>query len=272
LEPAAALIPATEASGAGDPDYEDPEKWLSARQQLYDHLTAPYPTLLGKHVSKADRERMESPPTTLTYGEIDFTSFSIALNKIRRVYGRPGVGATPAGGIMQRPGGTFCDIGSGTGKPSIAAALCHPFDLVAGVEVLPGLHALSLQLAARFNEHALTGLRAAADASTANPPAHRTRVAFTCGDGCDLAVLDWLGADVCFANSTCFTDAMMARMAAAAESLKRGAFFITFTKKLPSASFTVLDQKVFKMSWGGATVFIQQKLTDPVPPGPADNA
>jgi hypothetical protein len=67
-------------------------------------------------------------------------------------------------------------------------------------------------------------------------------VAFTCGDDCDLAVWDWRH-DVCFDNFTCFTDALMARVAAAAESLKRGAFFITFTKKLLIASFSVLDFK-----------------------------
>ena len=266
LVPASGTAETTTSEGASDPDYEDPEVWLENRQSLYEHLTSPYPTAFGKNVSKADRELMESPPSTLTYGEIDFKSFSIALNKIRMVYGRPGVGTTPAGGIMQQPGGVFCDVGSGTGKPSVAAAVCHPFDLVAGVEILPGLYAVSLQLAVRFEEQRSS---MSAAATTAGVPegllAHNTRLDFACGDGCDFGVYDWRDADVCFANSTCFNDALMARVAEAAQSLKKGAFFITLTKKLPSASFTVLYQKVFKMSWGGATVFIQQKLTDPVP-------
>lgn len=270
LEAASGAAASAESEEASDPDYEDPEVWLENRQQLYEHLTSPYPTAFGKNVSKADRELMESPPSTLTYGEIDFKSFSIALNKIRRVYGRPGVGTTPPEGIMQQPGGMFCDIGSGTGKPSVAAAVCHPFDLVAGIEILPGLYAISLQLAVRFEEQRSSmGAAGTATGVPEGPLAHNTRLAFACGDGCDFSVYDWRNADVCFANSTCFNDALMAKVAEAAESLKKGAFFITLTKKLPSTSFTVLYQKVFKMSWGGATVFIQQKLRDPTPSEPA---
>ena len=83
----------------------------------------------------AGRSTMEHPPNTLTYGEIEFDSFQMAFSKIRRMYGLPGVGTTPPGGIMQAPGGKFYDIGSGTGKPCLAAACIHPFDSVHGIEV-----------------------------------------------------------------------------------------------------------------------------------------
>ena len=57
LEPASS-IPVAETSGNedgyGDLGYEDPEVWLATRQRLYDDLTEPYPTSLGKRVNNAD--------------------------------------------------------------------------------------------------------------------------------------------------------------------------------------------------------------------------
>ena len=43
-------------------------------------------------------------------------------------------------------GGIFYDIGSGTGKPALAAALLHDFDQVNGIEILDGLYRISLEI------------------------------------------------------------------------------------------------------------------------------
>lgn len=45
--------------------------------------------------------------------------------------------------------------------------------------------------------------------------------------------------------------------------MKKGSFFITLTKRLPCADFSVLEFELYKMSWGEATIFIMQKNTDP---------
>ena len=45
--------------------------------------------------------------------------------------------------------------------------------------------------------------------------------------------------------------------------MKRGSFFITLTKRLPIADFDVLEYELHEMSWGGATVYIHQKSTEP---------
>lgn len=47
--------------------------------------------------------------------------------------------------------------------------------------------------------------------------------------------------------------------------MKKGSFFITLTKRLPSPDFTILEYELNKMSWGEATIFIMQKTTDPRP-------
>lgn len=58
-------------------------------------------------------------------------------------------------------------------------------------------------------------------------------VEFFLGDALDMNVCDWSDATVVFANSTCFDDALMRRLASAATALKKGTIFITLTKRLP---------------------------------------
>lgn len=48
-----------------------------------------------------------------------------------------------------------------------------------------------------------------------------------------MNVCDWSDATVVFANSTCFDDTLMRRLASAATALKKGTIFITLTKRLP---------------------------------------
>ena len=44
--------------------------------------------------------------------------------------------------------------------------------------------------------------------------------------------------------------------------LKLGTFVITLTKRLPSRDFEICEYEMHEMSWGTATVYIQQKITD----------
>ena len=169
----------------------------------------------------------------------------------------------------------FYDIGSGTGKPAFAALLLHPFARVAGVEILEGLHARSEALRRRWEG-------GTAEEPTADQPVglrdeladelcaatRAAAVRFVCGDATDLeGSLDWSDGDVVFANSTCFSDTLLRAVAGCAERLRVGAFFITFTKRLPSACFDVLEHHVYRMSWGAATVFIHRRNDNPADPG-----
>lgn len=70
--------------------------------------------------------------TNLTYGEIDFISIGEIFKTIGERYG-----GVPDGGI-------FYDLGHGTGKGVLAAALVHNFDEVRGIELLEGLYNVSL--------------------------------------------------------------------------------------------------------------------------------
>ena len=60
----------------------------------------------------------------------------------------------------------------------------------------------------------------------------------------------------------------MNRIAMLALGMKRGSFFVTFTKRLPTNDFTVVEHTMERMSWGEATVYIHQKTTEPRQPVP----
>ena len=47
----------------------------------------------------------------------------------------------------------------------------------------------------------------------------------------DATVIDWSDADVVFANSTCFDDETMEKLACSASRLRVGAFFLTTTRR-----------------------------------------
>ncbi len=48
------------------------------------------------------------------------------------------------------PSGKFYDIGSGIGRPVVAAALIHDFDVCIGIELLPSLHNIALQVKDKY--------------------------------------------------------------------------------------------------------------------------
>ena len=78
----------------------------------------------------------------------------------------------------------------------------------------------------------------------------------------DISKKDWRDGDIVFANSTCYDDELMGKIGVIAIGMKKGAFFVSFTKRLPCTDFVVVEHSMERMSWGEATVYIQQKTTD----------
>ena len=194
-------------------------------------------------------------------------TYALALEKIRHKYGG-----------LQEPGGVFVDVGSGAGKAVVAAMqapasfsllqlapaaacerltprcaaasrrLLHEFSTVVGIELLEGLHKLSLQVLDRWHE-----VKDEAEVSDATKQTVVNMV------NADFLEYDWNNADVVFANSTCYDERLMKQLAEQCEKLKAGVFVITFTRRLPSKHFEVLEHERHLMSWGEATVYIQQR-------------
>jgi hypothetical protein len=227
---------------------------IGAMKQVYDHVTNSFPLTLGKSVSKKDREEQGKKETNLVYGEVSFEAFGIIMEKIIKVYGRQDVGASGPYGVLQGRGGTFYDLGAGAGKAVCAAAILHNFDQCTGIECLEGLYSLSLELLASYNTRGKTKLE---------DREFDTHCSFLYGSFLDMSVRDWRDGDLVFANSTCYDDELMANIADLALGMKKGSFFVSFTKRLASTDFQIVDHEMYKMSWGEVTVYIMQKMTDP---------
>ena len=167
--------------------------------KIFDALVAEMPVSAGKKSSTSERNKLKDSRSTLVYGEIAFASYAIAMEKVKNKYGG-----------LQESGGIFFDLGHGTGKPALAAALLHDFDSVNGIELLDGLYNLSLQLKSIWMEkiHCLLP-----------DTKQRTEVHFMQGD---ITVEDWSHATMCFANSTCFDDPLMKKLADKAELMASG--------------------------------------------------
>ena len=195
---------------------------------LYDRVCEPYDIRKGKELSTRERDAKGFVASTLVYGEIHFRPYAITFQKIRQLYGG-----------LARSGGTFVDVGSGTGKPVFAAALLHDFAECRGVEVLTGLHDASLKLLERWRSDEIQ--------AQLSPAQRGTNVSFVLGDA---RRVDWSDADCIFMNSTCFDEPLMLELAAVANAMRKDSFCITFTKRLPSAKWEVLEHEVHSMTWG----------------------
>jgi hypothetical protein len=78
----------------------------------------------------------------------------------------------------------------------------------------------------------------------------------------DFLEQDWSESSLVFANSTCFSTDLMKKLSKKADELKKGTFFVTFTKKLPELSdnWEVCDGFRRLMSWGIATIYVHRKI------------
>eukprot|EP01038_Epipyxis_sp_PR26KG_P005213 gene5213-7251_t len=81
------------------------------------------------------------------------------------------------------------------------------------------------------------------------------------GDFLKVKFKNWRDADVVFVNSTCYDDNVITELAKLAVGMKKGSYFVSLTKRLPTTDFKVLEHEMAKMSWGLGTIFIAQKTT-----------
>ena len=187
----------------------------------------------------------------------------MVFEKIKRKYGRPFVGDSGESGFLQKPGGKFYDLGSGTGKPVVAAAILHNFDKCFGIEILEGLYSMSLDVAAAYASKGVARLTEQGRSFVTELQMVRGDMLAINTESKDAIEEDWTDGDIVFANSTCYDDELMLKISNAAVGMRKGTFFISFTKRLPAPDFKVLEAELHPQSWGAATIYIMQKTTDP---------
>jgi hypothetical protein len=102
--------------------------------------------------------------------------------------------------ILSAGGGCFYDLGSGTGKVVLAAALLHDFKYCRGVELLRGLHEVAVGYQDEWQK-------------VRSSPV----VEYTLGSILDREVIDWASdGDIVFSNTHCFDPEMMMALSALA--------------------------------------------------------
>ena len=213
--------------------------------RLYNSLLEDYPVNLGKAISKKQREREQLKDTALVYGEIKYNFMALIFRVIKDDYDG-----------LQRNGGIFYDLGSGTGKPVFAAALLHSFERVVGIETLSQLHTASLEITDHWRK-----LTDSLDDDIMSAEQKRCVVEFI-NDDIKNPEFSMADATIGFANSTCYDEELMINIAAKADEMVAGSFFITVTKRLPSLQWDLLETERYKMSWGEANVFLHRKKDD----------
>lgn len=177
-----------------------------------------------------DFDKKEIKDGCLTYGEIDFDGFWQML-----------VDA----GLTQNHQ-VFYDLGSGTGKAVIVAAMSGYFKKVIGIELLSYLFQASEKLAKLFNHKFATHIFKQAP-----------EIIFKQADYLEY---DYSDADVVFVQSTCMPDKQFFEMIDKLAGLKKGSIVISITKTIYHPEFKLYESKKYQFGWGQATVNFQVKM------------
>ena len=249
------------------------EQWLASFMSV--------PTSLAKRLSREERlSRGLQQEPALVYGEVSFAALAALLWSLRL-----------------DSGGVFVDLGSGSGRAVIGALLLHDWDVVRGVELIAALWQASLAVRDKVERERRAGaaigggcLSVAADdeqtaAAAGGAEGGGGRRARLLLDRGSFLEEDWSDADVVLANSTCFDEQTMQRIADRGQRLRLGAYgqtrpqhssgtqqqplltlpsalsaaVITFTKKLSSPHFRLLESVQHEMSWGLATAHVHRR-------------
>eukprot|EP00968_Pinguiococcus_pyrenoidosus_P027606 scaffold7384_cov236-Pinguiococcus_pyrenoidosus.AAC.6 len=195
----AAILSAGEAYAESDSSAQKAIK-LRALQDLleektkdvYEDLFSQCDLSLGHQLASKDVDAFKADGTntnSMVYGEVSFSAFYEVLREAARGMGK-----------LHK----FYDLGSGTGRAVFEAVLAIDCDIFVGVEVLPSLHAAACDVADRYVKQV--------EPLLANPPLLRLY------NGDMLATqYDWSDGDLVFANSTCFEQSLLLRIAQTAE-------------------------------------------------------
>lgn len=178
-------------------------------------------------ISKTAREKIKAPSDDLYYGEIDTCALLDLMDIIK-----------PAREDR------FYDLGSGSGRASLAVKLKHPTLLVKGIELVPDLHAIAQQkLLTYLDKQALD--------------AKQFGLSFICDN---LLNQNFSDADIIFINATAYSLGTWEQILYKLVQLKRGAKIIITSKTLPSPTFVKKYQGMELMSWGLTSTYIYEKM------------
>jgi len=164
-------------------------------------------------------------------------------------------------GVDRGAGGVFYDLGCGSGKAVIAAALSgnldgtFSFSRCAGVELLPSLVACAQTAVSRFQE------KVNGDCLGLSGPPPEMLIWHG-----DVAACSLEAADVVFVSSVCFPDALLSSIVRNAASMRKGSVLATlrlpasFEAETAAAALAIVSTCWVKMSWARVQVHILRKV------------
>ena len=178
----------------------------------------------ASQVSQKDRVRFNvSEKMEFTYGEVLFPYF-IPLFELTK----------------PKPGEIFWDIGCGAGRPLAVVSLNFPqLSKCYGVELLEGLYELA--------KSSSLAIMSQSDFPEVVP------IEIFQGD---MLEVDWSNADIVYASSICFPDALVEGIADKCVYLKKGARVITLKNFPPRPNMRLDCMLKLKMTWGRCQVMI----------------
>lgn len=200
-------------------------------------LDALYKNVYSYRVSTKERARLGYQDDAFIYGEINFVSFILLLDKIKPL-----------------PGQVFYDLGSGSGKAVFTAALCYDLRKASGVELLPALCKL-----AKLQINKSKTLVQLSDKDRVTTYMHRVSSIEFIND--NFLHYDFSDGDLIFINATCLSYSTWAILVKKLMMLKVGSRIMTTTKKIENEAFELVYQNRELMSWGLNTVYIYRKIS-----------
>jgi SAM-dependent methyltransferase len=185
-------------------------------------------------VSRAERRRLEHMglrvPASLGYSDTPVPQFLELLAAVARL-SEQARGNGGGGSVRGRLGGSFYELGCGTGLLCFAAALFHDFDTIVGFELLPGLFDVCEGLHAHFELCVRGRLLRRADRALPN-------LKFVVGDA--LALKWGTSAEappaVVYCHSSLFGEDLMLRLSQRLAALPNDTFIITTTSPVPPSA------------------------------------
>lgn len=196
---------------------------------------------------------------TLGYGEVLYAPF--VLSVLERVKWHGGLGPDAK---------VFTDIGCGSAKPVVCAALNHPFEVCRGIELLPETAKLGAAVAHEYTQRVQTQFHfrdarrnTRMEVVQGNALFDRSSTADESSSAAAVAAspCNWAEeSDVVFCNATSFSSDMIAQLELLCERLKPGSFVVTTTCRLRSPCTEVLEIGELCENWGQSTLYIHRRL------------
>ena len=205
-------------------------------------------------------ERMEKNlmnDTSFVYGEVNFKSMAYVFEIIKNLYE-----------INSK--GVFYDLGSGIGRGIISACLCYSFKKYIGIEYLKLIYDDSIEIYNNFMKKLPKFINDMKEQNIFpnytfedNPNKNLPNIIFKNDDFLKENLSD---ASFIFANSTCFSEDLMKKIAEKVDKeVKLNCIIVTTTRSLKLNNNEKWEiQKPFNrmMSWGIASFYIHRKIKD----------